>query len=310
MTGAADQRPIGVFDSGIGGLTVMRAVAGRLPGERLIYLGDTARVPYGTKSAATVTRYATQCADFLLGRGIKALVVACNTASALAIDSLRERMAAAGIPVLGVIEPGAVEACRVSRHGRVGVIGTSSTLRSGAYARAIAAIRPDFTVVGAACPLFVPLAEEGWVGAQDDVALSVARRYLQPLLAADVDTLILGCTHYPLLRGVIEKVMPGAALVDSGAAVAGDLERALARLGLAAPEKAGGAAREARGATATDPGATRQAEYHVTDDPDRFREVGERFLGHPIGGPHLADLIDLTGESAGLTTDSAGDRRR
>src|SRR5262245_23261517 len=137
MTGSTDQRPIGIFDSGIGGLTVMRAVAARLPAEKLVYLGDTARVPYGTKSAATVTRYAGQCARFLLGRGIKALVVACNTASALAIDSLRRQLEPTGIPVLGVIEPGAVEACRVSPQGRVGVIGTASTLRSGAYTRAI-----------------------------------------------------------------------------------------------------------------------------------------------------------------------------
>jgi glutamate racemase len=164
---AGDQRPIGVFDSGIGGLTVMRAVASRLPAERLVYLGDTARVPYGTKSAATVTRYARQCAEFLRGRGIKALVVACNTASALAIETregaagLRAMLDPRGIPVLGVIEPGAVEACRISRSGRVGVIGTASTIRSGAYARALGAIRPDFTVISAACPLFVPLAEEG-----------------------------------------------------------------------------------------------------------------------------------------------------
>jgi len=290
----SDERPIGVFDSGIGGLTVMRAVAQRLPGERLVYLGDTARVPYGAKSAATVSRYAGQCARFLGERGIKALVVACNTASALAMDTLHGLLDPSDVPVLGVIEPGAVEACRVSRHGRVGVIGTASTIRSGAYARAIAAIRPDFTVSSAACPLFVPLVEEGWSAADDAVTLGVARRYLEPMRAARVDTLILGCTHYPLLRGVIEAVLPGAALVDSGAAVAGDLERALARLGLGA---AGGTA----GAAAGSGQATHQAEYYVTDDPARFREVGERFLGHPITGPHLAELkeqADTAGAAA------------
>lgn len=293
----SDERPIGVFDSGIGGLTVMRAVAERLPRERLVYLGDTARVPYGTKSAATVSRYARQCAAFLCQRGIKALVVACNTASALAIDELRAALGARGMPVLGVIEPGAVEACRVSRFGRVGVIGTASTIRSGAYARAIGVIKPDFTVVSAACPLFVPLAEEGWIDEDDPVARAAAMRYLEPLIAARVDTLILGCTHYPLLAGVIEAMLPGVALVDSGAAVAGDLERALNRLGL---ESGGGTGPGPMGgATAGGRGATRLAEYYVTDDPDRFREVGVRFLGHAIEGPHLAELeLDETGVRA------------
>ena len=303
---AGDARPIGVFDSGIGGLTVMRAVASRLPEERLIYLGDTARVPYGTKSAATVSRYSRQCAGFLRQRGIKALVVACNTASALAMDDLRALMAPHAIPVLGVIEPGAVEACRVSRFGRVGVIGTASTIRSDAYARAIGAIKPDFTVFSAACPLFVPLAEEGWNDADDPVARTVAMRYLEPLRIAGVDTVILGCTHYPLLRGVIEGVLPGVALVDSGAAVTADLARALARLGIASRVGAAGSGAytpggaEARPDTA--PAATRRAEYYVTDDPERFRTVGVRFLGHDIEGPHLAELTrdDTTasGESA------------
>ena len=172
----SDPRPIGIFDSGLGGLTVLRAVAERLPVERLVYLGDTARVPYGTKSAATVSRYAVQCASFLRDRDIKALVVACNTASALAMDALRAFLGEHGVPVLGVIEPGAVEACRVSRSGRVGVVGTASTIRSGAYARTIAAIRPDFTVIGAACPLLVPLAEEGWTDPGDAVVLGAAMR--------------------------------------------------------------------------------------------------------------------------------------
>ncbi len=303
----SDARPIGLFDSGIGGLTVMRSVAERLPAERLVYLGDTARVPYGTKSAATVSRYSLQCAAFLCRRGIKALVVACNTASSLALEDLGSTLGSRGVPVLGVIEPGAVEACRLSRFGRVGVIGTSSTIRSGAYARALGAIRPDFTVTSAACPLFVPLAEEGWIETGDPVARAVAMRYLGPLREARVDTLILGCTHYPLLRGVIEEALPGVALVDSGAAVAGDLARALARLGIEAPGAAGtsapgGKAAQRDGAGCGD--ATRLAEYHVTDDPERFRQLGVRFLGHDIAGPHLADLA-LDEARAGTDT---GDR--
>jgi len=293
-----DARPIGIFDSGIGGLTVLRAVSERLPAERLVYLGDTARVPYGTKSAATVSRYARQCAAFLCERGIKALVVACNTASALAMEDLREALAPLGVPVLGVIEPGAVEACRLSRHGRVGVIGTASTIRSDAYARAIAAIKPDFTVVSAACPMFVPLAEEGWTDTDDAIAGAIAARYLAGPVRDRIDTLILGCTHYPLLRGVIERALagitPGAppiTLVDSGTAVAHDLARLLERHDIAAPPEAG--------PDSAAP-ASREADYFVTDDPGRFRHVGARFLGHDITGPHLADLTrhepDTSGE--------------
>jgi glutamate racemase len=310
---SGDPRPIGIFDSGIGGLTVLRAVADRLPAETLVYLGDTARVPYGTKSAATVTRYTLECAGFLRGLGIKALVVACNTASALAMNELRGWLAPLGLPALGVIEPGAVEACRVSRFGRVGVAGTSSTIRSGAYARAIGTIRPDFNVVSAACPLFVPLAEEGWTDPDDPVTLAAAARYLEPFAAARVDTLVLGCTHYPLLRGVIERVLPGVVLVDSGDAVARDLCRALERLGIAgdvtkdeggtggAEAGRAGAGRAEAGTAAPAPPPSRsslRAQYHVTDDPERFREVGARFLGHSIEGPHLADLTPHQGEAA------------
>lgn len=293
----SDARPLGIFDSGLGGLTVLHAIASRLPSERLIYLGDTARVPYGTKSAATVSRYAAQCAAFLTDAGVKALVVACNTASALAMETLHAQLGPRGVPVLGVIEPGAVEACRLSRNGRVGVIGTASTIRSSAYARAIKAMRPDFTVVGAACPLFVPLAEEGWIDPGDPVVHAVARRYLEPVMAQGIDTLILGCTHYPLLREVIERVVAelgtgSVALVDSGTAVAQDLARLLAARGLAA-EQTPAPAR---------PAASREATYHVTDDPERFRDVGARFLGHAIEGPHLADL---TRHETALTEENA-----
>jgi glutamate racemase len=282
-----DPRPIGVFDSGLGGLTVLRDIRARLPGERLVYLGDTARVPYGTKSAATVTRYAMECAGFLARRDIKALAVACNTASALAIETLRAALKPRGIPVLGVIEPGAVQACRASRSGRVGVIGTASTIRSAAYPRAIAAIRPDFQVTGAACPLFVPLAEEGWTDRDDTVAHAAAMRYLRPLAKGGIDTLILGCTHYPLLREVIEAalaelVSPGHAspsesvvLVDSGEVLAADLARLLSINDAAAPP---------------DAGARPDERYFVTDDPERFAALSARFLGREIPPPQVAEL--------------------
>jgi len=283
----SDPRPIGVFDSGLGGLTVLRDIRARLPGERLVYLGDTARVPYGTKSAATVTRYALQCAGFLARRGIKALAVACNTASAVAMEALGSEMALLRIPVLGVIEPGSVQACRASRSGRVGVIGTASTIRSGAYARAIAAIRPDFQVTGAACPLFVPLAEEGWTGRDDAVARAAAMRYLRPLAQGGIDTLIMGCTHYPLLREVIEETLAemappgrGVTLVDSGEVLAADLARVLANNDAAAP--AGGP---------SSGGLSGDAErFYVTDDPERFAALAARFLGRDIPQPHVADL--------------------
>ena len=282
-----DPRPIGVFDSGLGGLTVLRDIRRHLPGERLVYLGDTARVPYGTKSAATVTRYAMECAGFLARRDIKALAVACNTASALAIEALRAALAPRRIPVLGVIEPGAVQACRASRSGQVGVIGTASTIRSGAYPRAIAAIRPDFQVTGAACPLFVPLAEEGWTGRDDPVARAAAMRYLRPLAAKNIDTLILGCTHYPLLREAIEAALaelaaPGQAspceavvLVDSGEVLAADLARLLSIHDAAAP---------------ADAGQRPEERYFVTDDPERFAALSARFLGREIPEPQVADL--------------------
>ncbi len=288
-----DSRPVGIFDSGLGGLTVARAVARRLPDERIVYLGDTARVPWGTKSAETVTRYAIECAEFLITRDVKTILVACNTASSLAMDPLRARLAPSGIPVLGVIEPGAVEACRVTRRGRIGVIGTASTIRSGAYARAIGQIRPDYSVLGAPCPLFVPLTEEGWTEARDPVTRAVAVRYLEPLLREEIDTLILGCTHYPLLEEVIRAAIrqvrrdgedADVHLVDSSRAVAHDLQRLLEREEIAAPRA------EAQGSGRPDPAA--RAEYHVTDDPGRFAAIGERFLGHAIAPPRVVRLED------------------
>ena len=229
-----DPRPIGIFDSGIGGLTVLAALQRRLPGERYIYLGDTARLPYGMKSAETVVRYALRAAEFLAAHGIKMLVVACNTASAAALPALEEAMT---VPVIGVVGPGARVAV-AGTAGRVGIIGTESTIASGAYLRAVRALRPEVEVVARACPLFVPLAEEGWW--DHPVTREVARLYLEPFAGGRVDTLVLGCTHYPLLQPAIAATLgPGVRLVDSAEAVAGEVEALVAQQALASSDGAG-----------------------------------------------------------------------
>ncbi|MCI0574204.1 MAG: glutamate racemase [Myxococcaceae bacterium] len=263
-------RPIGVFDSGVGGLTVLKALTRRLPAESTVYLGDTARVPYGTKSGAVVTRYSLKNAEFLRTEGVKLLVVACNTASAVALPALRAHL---DIPVVGVIEPGAEAAVRASRGGVVGVIGTPGTIRSGAYQQALEGLRPGGRVLARACPLFVPLAEEGWLGG--DVPRLVAREYLAPFRGGEVDTLVLGCTHYPLLSEVIaEEAGSGIRLVDSAEATADAVAQLLEAQGMLAPVSA-----ELRHA------------FFVTDVPERFAEVGARFLGRPI---ERAEQIDIT----------------
>ncbi|MEM7049483.1 MAG: glutamate racemase [Acidobacteriota bacterium] len=219
---SSDPRPIGVFDSGIGGLTVVAALRRRLPALPIVYLGDTARLPYGNKSAETVRRYTRRNVDFLLSQGVRGVVVACNTASALALDHL-----AARVPVWGVIEPGAEQAAAVS-DGRVGVLATRATVASGAYERALRSARPELAVDSRPCPLFVPLVEEGWH--DDPVTEQVARRYLEPLLAWQADTLVLGCTHYPLLRPLLQRVAGDTVtLVDSAEAVAETVAGALGR---------------------------------------------------------------------------------
>ena len=265
-----DPRPIGVFDSGVGGLTVLRALARELPHERLVYLGDTARVPYGPKSPVTVRRYAREASRFLRRQSIKLVVVACNTVSSVALQEVEEE---AGVPVLGVILPGARSAVRLTRGGPVGVIGTRATVASEAYPRAIRALRSDVDVISRPCPLFVPLAEEGWT--DNDVARQVAATYLEPLRTAGVDTLVLGCTHYPLLREVIAEVMgPGVALVDSAEAVAAEARE---RLG-ADPNGASG--RDSAPVEAAEhDGAVR---FWVTDAPEPFTDVAVRFLGGPV----------------------------
>ncbi len=251
---------IGIFDSGIGGLTVLHGIARLLPHERLVYLGDTARGPYGTKSAETVRQYAVENAEFLLDKGVKLLVVACNSATAVALDTLRARTA---LPVVGVVEPGARAAAAQTRNGKVGVIGTEATIASGAYSRALRAIRPDIEVYTRACPLFVPLAEEGWV--DNDIARRTAALYLASLATSGIDTLILGCTHYPLLAETIGGVVGAhVTLVDSAAATAAAVQEELERHGLAAREGPGGAS------------------FFVTDVPERFVRVGQRFLGERV----------------------------
>jgi glutamate racemase len=263
--------PIGVFDSGVGGLTVLRALRETLPGESFVYLGDTARLPYGTKSRHTVARYALQATQVLVDRGVKLLVIACNTASAVAVDELRAHFRP--LPVLGVVEPGAEAAASASQRGHVLVIGTESTIRGGAYERAIAARRPDATVHGQACPLFVSLAEEGWV--DGDVPHLVAERYLGSWLqpACKVDCLVLGCTHFPVLGDVIRGVVgDGVRIVDSAQTTAAAATRILADTDLAASGAARGVVR-----------------FLATDDAERFARVGSRFLDTPL----LADSVEL-----------------
>lgn len=256
-----NKRPIGVFDSGIGGLTVVRELMRQLPHESLLYFGDTARVPYGNKSPDTVRRYSAEILDFLLSRDVKMVVVACNTASAHALESLQR---AAPITVEGVIEPGARAAVRASRSGRIGVIGTLGTVRSGAYARAITALEPGATVFEQACPLFVPLVEEGWL---DRAATRlVAHDYLDPLKERGIDTLVLACTHYPLLKPLLADVMgQDISLIDSAEETAAAVARELGASTLHAP-----------------PDARATAHFVVSDAPETFQRVGAAFLGERV----------------------------
>jgi glutamate racemase len=256
---------IGIFDSGFGGLTVQRAILAALPDADTLYLGDTARLPYGTKSAETVTQYSLKNARLLASYGIDLLVVACNTASAVAIPALREALP---IPVLGVVEPGARAAVRASRGGRIGVIGTEGTVASGAYQRALQAERPGVEVVARACPLFVPLVEEGWTDPADPVVRGVVARYLAPLRGAGLDALVLGCTHYPLLRAAIAQELPGVALVDSADAIAA----------------------EVRGRFEAGPPRTPEHRFFVTDAPGKFLALATRFLGREVTRAEHVDV--------------------
>ena len=262
-------KAIGIFDSGVGGLTVLKAIAQTLPQEDTIYLGDTARVPYGTKSPETVTRYSRQITSFLVSRDIKLLVVACNTASAFSLDDLKERFP---IPIVGVIEPGSRRAATVTKTGKVGVIGTEGTIRSSAYAKAIKRMNPEIEVITRACPLFVPLAEEGWV--DNEVARLTALTYLRGLREEGVDTLVLGCTHYPLLKGIISEVMgEGVTLVDSAEETARTVAEILRNSSSLRPSSEIG-----------------NHHYFVTDVPAGFIRVGNRFLGGRLGDVYQVSL--------------------
>jgi glutamate racemase len=251
------QKAIGIFDSGVGGLTVLKAVMEVLPQENTIYLGDTARVPYGIRSPETVTRYSFENTQFLLSQEIKMLVVACNTASAISLEAVKREFP---LPVLGVLEPGARAAVAATRTGRIGVIGTEATIGSGAYEKAVRSVNAGIEVFTQACPLFVPLVEEGWT--DNDVAELAARRYLDALRASSIDTLVLGCTHYPLLKKVISRVMGDSiTLIDSATETAREVAEVLEKLNWLRPD---------RGAVIR--------RYYVTDSPSRFERVGKLFL--------------------------------
>ncbi len=257
---AAIDRPIGVFDSGIGGLTVLKALTAALPAEDFIYLGDTARLPYGTKSNEVIIRYSKENTSFLLAKGIKMLVVACNTSSAVALDAIASDTM---VPVIGVIEPGAHAAAKASRIGKIGVIGTEATIASGAYTRAIQRLSPRAEIYTRACPLLVPLAEEGWT--DNAVAELTVAHYLESLKQSGIDTLLLGCTHYPLLREMFARILgPRVKIVDSATATAIDVRDRLRTLKLARRSHDGGQS------------------FFVTETPDRFVRVGRRFLGPQV----------------------------
>ena len=270
--------PVGVFDSGVGGLTVLRALHERLPHENFVYLGDTARLPYGTKSAGSIRQYSLQAAGRLRTHDVKCLVVACNTASAVALDVLTAEFAP--VPVVGVLEPGAAAACRSTRRGRIAVLATESTVRGGAYQAAIARRLPQAVVTARACPIFVALAEEGWV--DGEVVDGVIHRYLDGVFgggdeALQPDTLLLGCTHFPVLAPALARVLgPGVAIVDSAATTAAALEATLADRGLASAPG----------------GAPGRITLLATDGPERFARVGGLFLGRPLAAADV-EIVDL-----------------
>lgn len=260
---------IGVFDSGIGGLTVAHEIIRQLPAESVVYFGDTARVPYGPKSPDTVRRYSQEIADYLQTQGVKAIVIACNTATAHALTMLRETLT---IPVIGVVEPGARAAVQATKTHRIGVIGTVGTIKSGAYERAIRALSPDAIITARAAPLLVPLVEEGWN--EHPATRLVVEEYLRPFVAAEVDTLVLGCTHYPLLKPLLAEVLgPDVKLIDSAAETAAETARILAAQGIA-----------------TNDGHDVTHRFIASDDPLMFLQLGQRFLGGTIEGVEVRTL--------------------
>lgn len=269
------QRPIGVFDSGIGGLTVVKRLATTLPDESIIYFGDTARVPYGSKSNSTVIEYSIQNTKFLLQKNIKALVVACNTASSIAIPDLKKMF---DIPIIGMIEPGSKMALEKSKSKKIGVIGTRATIGNLAYSKEIKKLNGSAKVIEKPCPLFVPLAEEGWI--EHQATFEIAEEYLKELRESGIDTLVLGCTHYPILSDVIQKVVGSkVTLIDSGVASSEVIKSELEKLDLL-----------------SDSNKPCVQEYYVSDIPSKFKEVAELFLGKEIDQVHKVDLEILISE--------------
>lgn len=267
--------PIGFFDSGIGGLTVVKAVSQLLPNENIVYFGDTARVPYGSKSNDTVVEYSLQAANFLLRKNIKLLVVACNTASSVALKDLKRFLT---IPVIGMIEPGSKLALSESRNGKIGIIGTNATINNKAYSNEIRKLNPKIKVYEKACPLFVPIAEEGWINHK--ATELIAKEYLNELKIKKIDSLVLGCTHYPILKDIIQKVVgKGVKLVDSGTPAARLVEEYLNGRGLRNISNQIG-----------------KKEFYVSDIPSKFREIAERFLGKKITHLHKVELDELVNE--------------
>jgi glutamate racemase len=268
-----DSRPIGVFDSGIGGLTVVKALRDLLPNEKIVYLGDTARVPYGSKSASTVERYSVEMAKMLIEQDAKTIVVACNSASSVALPKLEKTLP---VTVMGVIRPGAQAAIMATRNGHVGVIGTRATIRSGAYEKALRALDDDVRVTSRACPLLVPLIEEGWL--DDELTDRVIARYLEPLMREGIDTLVLGCTHYPLLLPAIERALGSAVkLVDSAQNCAVAVQEFLDRQHLHAPS-----------------GAAGSLEVALTDSPDNFLRVAKEALQLDVGEIRVREVLYAT----------------
>lgn len=256
------EAPIGVFDSGVGGLTVVREIMRNIPNEKIVYFGDTARVPYGSKSRETIIRYSRQIVCFLRTKNVKAIVVACNTASAYALETIKKEL---DIPIIGVVEPGARVACSTTENDRIGVIGTEATVHSGIYTSFIRRQKPDVQVVVKACPLFVPLVEEGWI--KDPITIEVAKRYLEELRQYDIDTLILGCTHYPLLRSTIQEIVGDkVTLVNPAYETARDLKALLEREGLSNLEK---------------PGEI-EHKFYVSDAAEKFKHFANSILPYDI----------------------------
>lgn len=269
--------PIGVFDSGIGGLSVLRQLIRFMPYEKFVYFGDTARVPYGNKSEETVRRYSKQCAEFMIRKNVKLIVIACNTASAIAMEAVRE--ISGDVPVIGMIEPAAGAALRATVNGKIGIIGTRATVNSDSYASKIKELAGDanIEVLSKACPLFVPIVEEGMLN--HEIARLSAEEYLAPLKNENVDTLVLGCTHYPLLSRLISEIMPGVSLIDSGEHASVNALRMLAEMNLLVEEK-------------NEFIIKHDIDFYVSDVPSLFFEQAQRFLGFAIDAPTKINLED------------------